>query len=290
MKSLNFFRKDPYKTSSLTKKKLAPFRNKGLNLLSGNQNKALVFFFIAALFSVKANANTPVASEVKTDSQAMSHSSDPLDPVSIEFKIRISKFGNAVLGKVQSRLDVTDTGYSIQSVTKAQGMALLLMQSNIQESCEFEIVDGRAVARNYNGGTVEKTEYSVGYDWQQRKVSLNESESLDMPQGYVVDNCIMWFATALLKGELPEEERLYIVDGKSKRIRGYRLRSQSEEVIDTSLGQRETIKMVLERELRPDRTLTFWLSKNDQFLPVRIEESRKSRTTTFEISDLSKAS
>jgi len=113
---------------------------------------------------------------------------------------------------------------------------------------------------------------------------------LDMPQGYVVDNCIMWFATALLKGELPEEERLYIVDGKSKRIRGYRLRSQSEEVIDTSLGQRETIKMVLERELRPDRTLTFWLSKNDQFLPVRIEESRKSRTTTFEISDLSKAS
>ena len=235
-------------------------------------------------------ADTLITPEAQTDSQVMTPPTVPLDPVSIEFKIRISKFGNAVLGKIQSRLDITDTGYSIQTVTKAQGMALLLMQSNIQESCEFEIGDGRAVARSYNGGTVGKTEYSVGYDWEQKKVSFNQSESLDMPQGYVVDNCIMWFATALLKGNLPEEERLYVVDGKSKRIRGYRLRSQSEEVIETSLGQRQTIKMLLERELRPDRTLTFWLSTKDQFLPVRIEESRKSRTTTFEISDLSKAS
>jgi len=98
----------------------------------------------------------------------------------------------------------------------------------------------------------------------------------------------MWFATALLKGELPENELVYVVDGKSKRIRGYKLRSRQNEVIPTPLGEKETVKMVLERELRPDRTLTFWLSKEDQYLPMRIEESRKSRTTTFEISELSK--
>lgn len=215
--------------------------------------------------------------------------SESLEPVSIEYKIRISKFGNAVLGKVRSQLSKTDSGYSINSVTQAQGMALLLMQSNIQESCEFEVIEGRAVARSYAGGTVEKTQYSVAYDWENRKVSLSEAESLDMPQGYVVDNCTMWFATALLRGELPENERVYIVDGKSKRIRGYRLRSTDDEVIDTALGQRDTVKMVLERELRPDRTLTFWLSKSDQYLPVKIQESRKSRTTTFEISKLTKS-
>ncbi|GAA6139353.1 hypothetical protein NBRC116583_31000 [Arenicella sp. 4NH20-0111] len=212
----------------------------------------------------------------------------PLEPVSIEYKIRISKFGNATLGKVQSQLTNTETGYAIKSVTKAQGMALLLMQSNIQESCEFEVVDGRAIARNYSGGTVDETQYSVDYDWEKRKVSLSDQESLDMPQGYVVDNCIMWFAAALLKGELPDGEGVYIVDGKSKRIRGYKLRSTQEERIATPLGDRDTIKMVLERELRPNRTLTFWLSKIDQYLPVRIEESRKSRTTTFEISELNK--
>lgn len=212
-----------------------------------------------------------------------------LDPVSIEYKIRISKFGNATLGKVQSVLETTDTGYSIKSVTKAQGMALLLMQSNIQESCEFEVINGRAVARNYSGGTVKKQEYSVAYDWDNRKVNLSDEESLDMPQGYVVDNCIMWFAAALLKGQIAKNEGVYVVDGKSKRIRGYKLRSQDTEIISTALGDRKTLKMVLERELRPDRTLTFWLSTDDQYLPVRIEESRKSRTTTFEISELKKA-
>lgn len=229
-----------------------------------------------------------MSNTVHSESSA-ARTASPLEPVSIEYKIRSSKFGNATLGKVQSELSNTESGYSIKSVTKAQGMALLLMQSNIQESCEFEVVDGRAIARNYSGGTIDQTEYSVGYDWDQRKISLNDQESLDMPQGYVVDNCIMWFAAALLKGQLPEGEGVYIVDGKSKRIRGYKLRSSEEVTITTPLGDRDTIKMVLERELKPNRTLTFWLSKIDQYLPVRIEESRKSRTTTFEISELSKA-
>jgi len=238
-------------------------------------------------------ALAPVHAQVEADMAKSSikklSNNAPLEPVSIEYKIRISKFGKATLGKVQSSLTTTDSGYAIKSVTKAQGMALLLMQSNIQESCEFEVIDGRAVARRYTGGTVKKTEYSVAYDWNNRKVNLSEEESLDMPQGYVVDNCIMWFATALLKGQLPEGEQVYVVDGKSKRIRGYKLRSSEEELLKTPLGEKETVKMVLERELRPNRTLTFWLSKSDQFLPVRIEESRKSRTTTFEISELSKA-
>ncbi len=229
------------------------------------------------------------AAESASNHSAIPMSPVELDPVSIEYKIRISKFGNATLGKVQSELSTTDSGYTIKTVTKAQGMALLLMQSNMQESCEFEVVDGRAVARKYSGGTVSETNYSVNYDWGERKIFVNDSQTFDMPQGYVADNCIMWFATALMRGQLAADERLYIFDGKSERLRGYKMRSLSDETIETSLGGRETVKLVLERELRPDRTLTFWLSKSDQYLPVRIEESRKSRTTTFEISELNKA-
>lgn len=240
--------------------------------------------YVAILLLITASSISAQVAEGDVPS-----SQPPLDPVSIEYKIRISKFGNATLGKVQSQLQTTDGGYSISSVTKAQGMALLLMQSNMQESCEFDIVDGRAIARNYTGGTVSKTQYSVDYDWKQRKVSLGDSETLDMPQGYVIDNCIMWFAAALLRGQLDEGEGVYVVDGKSKRIRGYKLRSSESETIITDLGEKRTVKMVLERELRPNRTLTFWLSTDDQYLPVRIEESRKSRTTTFEISELTKA-
>lgn len=264
-------------------------------LLSTKINTITIAAFAALTMSIGIGAESGYLGQQPTQPPPQSEeavtitNTAPLEPVSIEYKIRISKFGNATLGKVQSSLSTTESGYAIRSVTKAQGMALLLMQSNIQESCEFEVIDGRAVARSYSGGTVNKTEYSVGYDWKNRKVNLTDQESLDMPQGYVVDNCIMWFATALLKGDIPEGERVYIVDGKSKRIRGYKLRSSEELTLNTQLGDKETVKMVLERELRPNRTLTFWLSKSDQYLPMRIEESRKSRTTTFEISELKKA-
>lgn len=235
--------------------------------------------------SVTTTESKTVVRDVKNTTAAIT-TPHPLEPVSLEYRIRISKFGNAVLGKVQSELTKTESGYAIESVTKAQGMALLLMQNNLKESCEFEVSGGRAVAHRYMGGTVKKNQYSVGYDWQNRKVNFSDKESLDMPQGYVVDNCIMWFATALQRGNLDEGELVYVVDGKSKRIRGYKLRIAEDETIDTPLGEKTTTKLVFERELRPNRTLTFWLSKRDQFLPVKIEESRKSRTTTFVISKL----
>ena len=79
---------------------------------------------------------------------------------------------------------------------------------------------------------------------------------------------------------------MYVVDGKKKRIRGFKQRSSEPVTINTKLGEKEAIKLVLERELRPDRTLTFWLSPEDQYLPLKIQESRKSRTTTFEVETL----
>ena len=255
---------------------------------------AVFTLLYAVTFTVNAqtSANSAVESEGGSPmSQTVGNELNlkaihPLEPVSIEYRIRISRFGNAVLGKVQSELTKTDTGYAINSVTKAQGMALLLMQSNLRESCEFEVIDGRAVARRYTGGTIKETQYTVSYDWQNRKINFSDQESLDMPQGYVVDNCIMWFAIALQRGQVDSSEQVYVVDGKSKRIRGYKLRSKDDETISTPLGDKAVTKLVFERELRPNRTLTFWLSKDDQFLPVQIEESRKSRTTTFEISKL----
>jgi len=218
--------------------------------------------------------------------------SEPLDPTLISYKIKLesSTFGNATLGKVETKLSTTDKGYAIESLTKTQGMASIIIGSDYQESCEFQVKDGEAVARNYRGGRVGKTDYNVTYDRQGKKINFALNDSLDMPEGYVVDQCMFWFAVALLKGEVQTEKPIYVVDGKSKRIRGFKLRGKSEQQIDTQLGIKTVQKIVLEREFRPGRTLTLWLSPEDQFLPLRIEESRKSRTTTFEIERLERES
>lgn len=211
-----------------------------------------------------------------------------LEPVSISYSIGLdsSKFGTATLGKIKTNLSKTDTGYSIESVTRFQGMAAIITGSNHQESCEFSVEEGQAITHQYSGGRIGKNEYDVDFDWQTRKVNFSNKQSMDMPQGYVVDNCVMWFATALLKGKDLGKQILYVVDGNKKRIRGYKQRSSTAETIETKLGQKSVIKLVLERELRPDRTLTFWLSPDDQYLPLKIQESRKSRTTTFQIESL----
>jgi len=80
---------------------------------------------------------------------------------------------------------------------------------------------------------------------------------------------------------------MYIIDGKKRRLRAYNLLSSSNETVETPIGSKETLKIVLQREHRPDRLITLWLSLEDQYTPVKVEEKRKSRTTTMMVSEVS---
>ena len=99
-----------------------------------------------------------------------------------------------------------------------------------------------------------------------------------MPQGYLINNCNMPFALALLKDN-EITETVYIVDGKKTRIRGYRLKSKSREMLNTKIGSLDTVKIVFERDLKSEKTLTLWLSKKHYFLPVKMQERREDRIT-----------
>ena len=136
--------------------------------------------------------------------------------------------------------------FSVASHTKAEGLAAILL-GNLTETCDFNIVDGRAQSQTYSGGRPSKTEYFVDFNWEERKIKFNGEETLDMPQGYLINNCNMPFALALLKDN-EITETVYIVDGKKTRIRGYRLKSKSREMLSTKIGSLDTVKVVFERE------------------------------------------
>jgi hypothetical protein len=211
---------------------------------------------------------------------------EPLEPITIAYTINLvsDKYGNATLGKIETVLSKVDGGYAVSSATKAQGIAAILLGSNYQEACNFSVEQGRAVSNDYSGGRRDLSDYQVSYDWQRRKITFKDGENnktLDMPQGYVVDNCNMMFAAALLGDTETLAESLYIVDGKSKRIRGYRLKSSTAEMLSTDFGEFATQKVVFERELKPERTLTFWLSPKYSYVPLKMVERRRKRTTTF---------
>ena len=213
---------------------------------------------------------------------------DNLVPVSIEYVVRLDheKLGDATLGTTETTLTKTAAGYSVLTKTKAQGLAAIVIGSNEQQSCEFAVQDGKTVSLNYAGGRKDSNDYVLDFDWTSRKISFNSGDSLDMPPGYVIDSCNMPFAAALIHENGLNDEVLYVVDGRSKRIRGYKLKSSTTETIETSLGNKKTLKIVLEREFIPERTFTFWLAPEWGHVPLKMEEKRRSRTTTMTVSKI----
>ena len=208
-----------------------------------------------------------------------------LQPVSIGYIVRLDheKLGNATLGRTETILTRNATGYSVHTKTKAQGLAAIIIGSNEQQYCEFIVEQDRAISNSYSGGRTDSNDYQVDFDWQQRKINFNSGDSLDMPQGYVVDSCNMPFAASLLYHDGVADDVMYVVDGRKKRIRGYKLKSTSTESLETSIGKKETLKIVLEREFIPQRTFTIWLSPEWAYVPLKMEEKRRSRTTTMTV-------
>ena len=223
---------------------------------------------------------------MKTHSQSESTLTD----LEVTFKLSLnsSTYGNATLGKFANVFTKTDTGYNVNAVTKAQGIAAIMIGSNEQQTCDFtyDPETYKATPINYAGGTLKKEKYRVNYDWEKRTLQFADGESLDMPDGYILDICSMPFAIALAQGKGLDQQTMYVVDGKKKRIRSYKLLSSSNEAIETTLGSKETLKIVLQREFRPERTVTLWLSIDDQYAPIKVEEKRKSRTITMNVSSM----
>lgn len=204
-----------------------------------------------------------------------------LEPIFVSYTMSYvgSRFGNATVGQLETTLSKEEGGYSVFSTTKTQGLAAILLGSDLQETCEFKIEDGRAQSDNYAGGSKEKTKYEVNFDWLNRKIVFANEETLDMPQGYMIDNCNMPYAAALLRDKAEVGQALYVLT--EERIRGYILKSSEQVSLETPLGQFDTVKIVLERELDPNKTFSLWLSSSHNYTPIKMEEKRESRTITF---------
>lgn len=234
------------------------------------------------LYAVFIYSSESIANNTSKDSEFTS--------VKINYLVDMvsKKWGNATLGNLETHIQTDGNNqYSVHSKTKTQGLAAILLGSNIEETCDFKTNNNQVISQQYNSGQSKNGNYDfeVQFDWEQRKINFKDT-TLDMPQGYVVDNCNFPFAAAFSKGDELKDKIIYVVDGKSKRIRGYKFSSLSDEILETQLGKLNTLKVVLERELRPDRTFTFWLAKEKQFMPVKMEEKRESRTTTMLVQNL----
>lgn len=218
---------------------------------------------------------------------SLASSADTPLPSSVTLRYSLS-VGGAHLGRLVANFQVTDEGFQGRSETRAEGMASILLGGDLSETCGFEADGNRVISRSYVSSKKGRGayEYATEFDWEARKIHFDNDVTLDMPEGYVVDNCNLWFAAALSRGPMLSEQPLYVVDATSQRIRGYQVASVTEEMLDTVLGEINTVKVEMIRELRPDRSLTFWLASQSNYFPVQMVEKRSSRTTTMKLESM----
>lgn len=182
------------------------------------------------------------------------------------------------LGYIETTINHQDNIVDIKSVTKAEGMASIWLGGDLIQTCQFETRDNMIFSNTFGSQKEGKNKYTnlVEYDWDTRKISFNDEPAFDMPKGYIVDNCNFHFAAAYTEIDRLKNNSIYVMDGKKKRIRGYVFESATQEVLKTPLGEFDTTKIVLRRELDENKTFTFWVEVDKPFFPLKMMDSRKS--------------
>ena len=210
-----------------------------------------------------------------------------LSDVSLEYTLKVS---GAKLGTLVANLSVENDTFRSTSETRAEGLASILLGGDLSETCEFSFDGSQVISQSYVSSKKGRGAYEnvTEFDWENRKLKFGPEDeiTLDMPAGYIVDNCNMPFAAALSKGVLDNEQPFYIVDATRRRVRGYLIQDISKETINTRIGDLTTTKIEMQRESNPKRTLTLWLAEDKQHMLVRMIEKRSSRTTVMEIESL----
>ena len=194
------------------------------------------------------------------------------------------------MGTVVKQLSLEGEAYQSTSETRAEGLAAIILGGDHFESCSFEFDGQKVIPRSYSSSKKGRGAFQnvTNFDWDNRKLSFGPEEeiTLDMPAGYIVDGCNMPFAATMSKGQISADEPFYIVDGISRRVRGYSVLGISSEAINTAVGELSTVKIELQRVDNSDRTLTLWLAEDKQYVLVRTVEKRPSRTTVMEIDSI----
>lgn len=200
-------------------------------------------------------------------------------PASLELVYTV-KLGIAELGSLSSKMTKKADYYEVVSETRAEGMASILLGGTVREICRFNVNDNAIKPEHYRiiREGRDAFDWSVSFNWDERRVLFSAGNSVVLSKGYILDNCSVPYALMAGGASIVRQRSLHIVGGK--RVRQFKNLNVSEEQISTPVGDFQAIKIEQVRFDRPDKRLTFWIAPERNNLLVKIVEQRKSRPDT----------
>ena len=172
-----------------------------------------------------------------------------------------------------------DNKYKVSWKAKALWMRL-------NEWSEFELIDGkriRPISYHYTRkglGTDKPTH--ILFDWENN--IINASKGDDKYQFALEPNTldrlsyqVQMQIDLLIK---PDSEQLNYIIANHDRLARYVFNFEKQEVIATELG--DTLSRIFKREKR-DKTTRIWLSQEQYFVPVKIEQTEDNKSSVIAI-------
>lgn len=227
----------------------------------------------AAGLAAQPDSNAPSAGNAATTEQAQK-SVPAREPSLFRAIYKADYKGLPISAKGIRELRRTEDGhYELSS--KATSMF-----ASITETSEFKISGDRFVPLEYQyhrSGIGRKRDAILNFDWDNNTVLNNVQNkpwTMDVPIG-AMDKLLYQFKLredllSAYENQEPWPELSYVIaDGG--RLKNYEFEVIGEELIDTPVGQLNTIKATRVRDSR-NRQSTFWLAPDYDFLLVKFQQ------------------
>lgn len=200
---------------------------------------------------------------------------DVLTPHVAEYKVKISVLG----GKLQTRLEATDTGYYAQSSIVATGMSKIVASGSIRENSLMTAVDGELRPQQFRSSdTLTKggEEVDLTFDWARLIIggSIDGADFNTGINGNVHDRVSLQYGLMfdLISGIERDEYALQ----DAEQLKLLSITNIGVKSVKVPFGTFQAVGIQHQAE-NSSRITTLWCVEELGYLPVVIEQHRKGK-------------
>lgn len=186
--------------------------------------------------------------------------------VTIIFNINRANFS---LGSGTDVLETNGKSYSIVSQTHPTGIAALIPKAKIRRESRGMITSQGLRPQQFLDQRGKEQPAVAKLDWEKKRVTFERegnTRSEALPN-IVHDRLSVAYSFAFRQP--PDQSfQFFMTDGK--RLSEYRYVLVGREILNTPMGEVQTVHWTKQREKETDRGADLWLATDQYFLPVRI--------------------
>jgi len=198
-----------------------------------------------------------------------------LTPYTAEYKIEIS----IVNGKLNTLLQMTETGYVAESVIKATGLSRIIVAGSIRETSWFSEGDGGIRPHQYrstDGLSSDHDAIDLDFNWDSREVTgvIDGEDFQATLEGEVHDRVSLQYGLMydLLNGG--EDREYFLQDAEELKVLS--ITNVGTKAVKVPFGKFNAVGIQHQR-VGSSRVTTMWCAEELGYLPVIIEQHRKGK-------------